>query len=427
MAAQIDNLPPAPDELPPAPDDVEPKRSTFGQIVKEEALKTPGRVVSNITQMGSDILRGAREFVKNPQAPPLGTVLPLVGTGPVTPFVTRMGMMAAGNMMNNPSESPMENLTNAGKGVFNPSAPLSSPLLSEVGAGMLGKLMGRGDAQAAGQWLKSSVNPSFAGYDTPEKLRALSIIGRGKEAMPEGLQILKAQQEQAYGQIDNLIQKAPGTFNLKMVQSPADPSTLVTFTQARKELGLLYDKAYRPPVGVAPGDWKQTQMAARDAHSEALQTLKADLDKIEPSGQAGQLFDAARDNWKRGKQALDMIAQGFKPGQAASNEITFDTKGIQDFLNTSKKGRLAKVKLGDAAFEGAVNTFMRGAPLGTTDTAAQGSMFPRLFERVGPLKMSERIPMPRTNYTGYGPVPSQLRTVGDLGIESNSSAPIQER
>src|SRR2546425_4470918 len=104
-----------------------PPESTVGKVARiagEELVKTPGRMVEGV--------KSAVGEVANPK---LSTVLPLI-VGPSSTVATRLGSIAAGKMLEQPSTDPMENLATAARGVVGdwrrPLSMILSPATMET-------------------------------------------------------------------------------------------------------------------------------------------------------------------------------------------------------------------------------------------------------------------------------------------------------
>jgi hypothetical protein len=97
---------------------------SVGQILQENLLAVPGRVVS---QIGSDITRGVQtvsEIASDPAVveqatarPPMRVALPLVAGGPGSTALMRLGARAAGGVLDDPKATPAENATTAAKAI----------------------------------------------------------------------------------------------------------------------------------------------------------------------------------------------------------------------------------------------------------------------------------------------------------------------
>ena len=393
-------------------------KPSVGSILLKNLAATPGRMASSI---GGDVAAGAKTVAQTAQRavtgqaelPDMSTVLPLVTSGPGSTALKRIGLMAAGAMFDDPSTDLETNLYHAVKGAVPASlgefAGGVTNLVNRIGAKRVAAKLATMDAAKIGDWA-GTVNPGFAGRRTPEELRALAVMGRN-EAMPEGLRALKTQQDAAYDRVGNIIQNAPppgypsptspgdkvpglvptgmaGRPSDRFVTSPLDPSKYIPFQTARKELGQLYTKAYNAPVGVAPGEMKTVQAQAAQTYDEALGAISKDLNRIDPTGTATKLWDEARTQWKQGKQALDVIKQGFK--SQVPNEIGFDNSRIQAYLNDAKKGGIARTRLGEDLWHPLESAAFGGAGVGTKDVL-RSSVVPRVSERLpGGAFVSER-------------------------------------
>src|SRR5438445_5845867 len=111
-------------DLAPAPKpkaEPEGALSKVGRIVKEEAAKVPGRLREDIAEIA--------ESVANPK---MTTILPLT-LGPGAGVVSRLGSMAAGQIVDDPKGSLAENLATAAKAA-------AAGAVTEAGAKFLPKV-----------------------------------------------------------------------------------------------------------------------------------------------------------------------------------------------------------------------------------------------------------------------------------------------
>lgn len=427
-----------------------------GEILLKNLKAVPGRALADVKGVGSAI-GNAASAVTNLEEPlprtPLSTALPLVAGGPGSSVVTRLGAMAAGKMLDNPSTDPMENLTNALKGVVGdwrkPLSMVTSPATMEAIFPAAAKVFrSTGPGRRAINAADAENFGTAAGEVAPTLQPGMTAPAMQRTAEGQGLARIGAGKEAAVSDIEAALNAAPA-------QTPH-------FTNAQGQ-GFVR--------GAQPGQWAPARlqgeipipsvgrnMTLRDANAE-LSSIGDQMRGIKPldprfprdvdlRAEYGRLADDIRNGVAQvaGPDAAAQWTAGqgaYRAGREISGEMLsrpnlfrqgeFTLAELQRWLkNPDNRAELARSlggNLGTGQNLGPYNRLtseiQRGAPVGMVDQLA--GQAPGLLSGRGsygswrvPLEMIRRVlPNASSSYVGRVPytVPASAQTLADIGAE----------
>ena len=174
-------------------------------------------------------------------------------------------------------------------------------------------------------------------------------------------------------------------------QSPTDPSTFLTFREARHQLRLLRESAY-PRRAANPETRQPSDIDPIAAYLDARNRMKADLARADKSGQSLQIFEKGNRTFGLGRALDHVLSAGPQTGGSGAPVFHTDSvlKDAEKFWNTDYAMTNALGEYGEEF----VNVVSRGTGLYTKDTAG-GNRF------IG-------LPGVRTSF----PIPPQIKPRG---------------
>ena len=267
--------------------------------------------------------------------------------------VSRVGAMAMGKMMENPSADVVTNLKTAAKGAALPAAlEVAVPVAGKVWRSLPGaksRIAGQ-DAARVGEWMEKHTD--LPAVRTAEEMRTM--------AAGPGLEAAGAAKEQRVGLIERLIGNQPLTITLP---SGAQQMTL---REANAELSRIGDMMR----GIRPLDPRYKDIALKDAYGQVANDIRAGIAGYDPNV-AAPLWDIAQEGYRKSRRALDLIRTP-NAYRAYPNETQFNTPKLQERIAApDQEARLTKA-FGAQGFDELADALLRGGTLGTKDQLAWG-------------------------------------------------------
>lgn len=158
-------------------------------------------------------------------------------------------------------------------------------------------------------------------------------------------------------------------------QPETTTTTYVDFGTARKELSMLYARAYGPKQA-NPETATALGIDPKELYHRAIDRMRSELTQHDPTAVA--VYDAAREQFRVGRTVLESLKPAFKGKQ--SDRIVFDSAAVQSFYSNNQ-AKLVK-QLGTKNYDSLAKAVFRQEKPGLVDQSMGGAS-PSLGLRIG--------------------------------------------
>lgn len=399
--------------------------STLGKVARiagEELVKTPGRMIEGV----KNALTGAAETFANPKP---STTLPLT-LGPGSTIVSRLGSIAAGKMMDQPSTDWWENLKTGAKGVVGdwekPMTMLTSPAAMEAAFPAAGKVFRSTAPGARAVNAADARNFGETAADVAPTLKpGTTANAMQRTAEGQGLARIGAGKEAAVQDAEAAIKMANPTRTKGEIPIPSMGSPYMPLRDANAELSSIGDQMR----GIKPLDPRfPKDVNLKVEYGKLAEDIKNGIATIAGPDAAAK-WTAAQGAYRAGREISGEMLS--RPNLFRQGEFTMAE--LQRWLkNPTNRADLARSLGGDlstgqnlGAYNRLVGEITRGAEPGMVDQLAGRA--PGLFSGRGsygswrvPLEAVRRVlPNASSSYVGrvpYSPSPA-TQTIADILTE----------